>query len=225
MTIWRDLGLLAEQGLIRRVRGGAEFLGRAMSEPDFEAKAALWEASKALIAEAAVQEFVRDGHTIAMEGGTTVAALVEALPDQRISVVTNSLPIALRIRARRPALPVRVIGGWLSPVSGNTTGPEALKSAEMVRSSVCFLGASGWDEARGPMDPNPLEIEVKRQLARNSDRVVLLMDSQKFLTTSASVMIHPRRLHALVTDALPPESIVKRLHDEGVRLVIARASH
>jgi DeoR/GlpR family transcriptional regulator of sugar metabolism len=146
------------------------------------------------------------------------------LPDQHISVVTNSLPIALRMRARRPVLPVRVLGGWLSAVSGNTTGPEALKSAALGRTSVCFLGATGWDAERGPMDPNPLEIEVKRALAACSERVVLLMDSRKFHLASASVMIHPRRLHALVTDAPPPAAIARHLESEGVRVVVAANS-
>ena len=80
-----------------------------------------------------------------MEGGTTVAALVDALPDQHISVVTNSLPIALRMRARRPVLPVRVLGGWLSAVSGNTTGPEALK----MRGAGPNFGLFSWRDGLG----------------------------------------------------------------------------
>lgn len=221
MTVWRDLKLLAEQGLLRRVRGGVQLLGGAVSEPDFESKATTSANAKARIAVAAAKEFVSEGDVVALEGGTTVAALVNALPEQRISVITNSLPIALRMRAQRPALPVRVIGGWLSAVSGNTTGPEAMRAAEMGQISVCFLGATGWDEDHGPMDPNPLEIEVKRALAAASNQVVLLMDSQKFYTGSVSVMIHLRRIHALVTDASPPDAVMKRLQAAGVRVLIA----
>jgi len=221
MTVWRDFKLLAEQGLLRRVRGGVQMLGGAVSEPDFESKTTTSTKAKARIAVAAAKEFVSEGDVVALEGGTTVAALVNALPEQRISVITNSLPIALRMRAQRPALPVRVIGGWLSAVSGNTTGPEAAKAAEMGHISVCFLGATGWDEEYGPMDPNPLEIEVKRALAAASNQVVLLMDSQKFHTRSVSVMIHPRRIHALVTDAPPPDAVMKRLQAAGVRVLIA----
>lgn len=220
MTIWRDLQMLGEQGLLRRVRGGARLCADLVGEPNFEAKASSAGSAKARIAARAVKEFVREGDVISMEGGTTVAALVDALPEQRISVVTNSLPIALRLRAVRPDLPVRTIGGWLSAVSGNTTGPEALKTAGLAVSSVCFLGATGWDQELGPMDPNPLEIEVKRALAAASGRVVLLMDSRKFEISSTSLMIHPRRLHALVTDAPPPAAVRRRLTSAGVRVVV-----
>lgn len=223
MTVWRDLKLIGEQGLLRRVRGGAFPSALAIGEPDFETKATAAGQAKARIAEAAVREFVREGDVIALEGGTTVAALVDALPEHRISVITNSLPVALRIRQRRPSLPVRVIGGWLSPISGNTTGPGALREASKDRVSVCFLSATGWDPAHGPMDPNPLEIEVKRAFAECAGQVVLLMDSRKFATKSTSVMMHPRRITALVTDAMPPKAIAVQLRSVGVRVVLASA--
>lgn len=220
MTVWRDLKSIGEQGLLRRVRGGA-LPSAGGGEPDFETKATAAGKAKARIAEAAVREFIREGDVIALEGGTTVAALVDALPEHRISVITNSLPVALRIRQRRPSLPVRVVGGWLSAISGNTTGPGALKEARKDRVSACFLSATGWDPAHGPMDPNPLEIEMKRAFAGCAGQVVLLMDSRKFTTTSTSVMIHPRRLLAVVTDAMPPKSVVAQLRNAGVRLVVA----
>jgi DeoR/GlpR family transcriptional regulator of sugar metabolism len=72
------------------------------------------------------------------------------------------------------------------------------------------------------MDPNPLEIEVKRGLAAASERVVLLIDSRKFGISSASVMIHPRRLHAIVTDKSIPRAILASLRATGVRVVVAK---
>ncbi len=221
MTAWRDLKSLEEQGLIRRVRGAALPAGRTAGEPDYESKANQFPEAKARIAETAVREFVREGDVIAMEGGTTVAALGRALPESKISILTNSLPIALQIRRDRPALPVRVLGGWLSPVSGNTTGPEVLKDIRKDSVSLCFLSATAWDIDKGPMDPNPLEIEIKRALAAASRRVVALIDSHKFGQTSTSVMIHPKRLHAVVTDKMPPAAIKIALRKAGVRIVVA----
>ncbi len=220
MTAWRDLKILEELGLLRRVRGGALESGKAAEEFDFESKVGAAWSAKMAIAHRAVKEFVREGDVIALEGGTTAAALVEALPEQRVSILTNSLPVALRVRQRRPALPVRVIGGDLSPTSGNTTGPEALRELRNCHTSTCFLSATGWDDCRGPMDPNPLEIEVKRALAACSERVILLMDHRKFVVNSGSILLHPRRIHALVTDQAPPKQIRKLLGKHGVLLSI-----
>lgn len=221
MTVWRDLRELEELGLLRRVRGGARATAEAAGEPEFEAKVAAAGGAKRRIAVCAVERFVRAGETIALEGGTTVAALVDHLPAARVSVLTNSLPVALRVRARRPDLPVKLPGGWLSAVSGNVVGPEALQAIARERASVCFLSATGFDAERGPTDPNPLEIEVKRAWAAVAGRVVLLLDAGKWGVRSAAVMIHPRRIHAVVTDAAPPPDIAACLATNGVEVVIA----
>lgn len=207
MTVWRDLRELEELGLLKRVRGGARITAKTGGEPEFEVKAAAAGEAKQRIAACAVERFVRDSDTVALEGGSTVAALVDHLPATRISILTNSLPIALRIRSKRPELPVKLPGGWLSQVSGNVVGPETLQFIEKQRASICFLSATGFDDELGPTDPNSLEIEVKRAWAAVSARVVLLLDSRKFGVRSAAVMIHPRHLHVVVTDSPPPSEI------------------
>ncbi len=221
MTVWRDLRELEEQGLLRRTRGGARALEALPGEAGFEVKAPTAEAAKRRIAARAVAEFVRAGDVIAMEGGTTVAALVEFLPEARVSVVTNSLPVAARLRSERPGLPVAMPGGWLSPVSGNLCGPDAARRLARNETAVCFIGASGFDAERGPMDPNPLEIEAKRAMAEKARRVVLLLDASKWGKRGACVTLHPRRIHTVVTEAAPPRDIARMLKSEGVSVLVA----
>jgi DeoR/GlpR family transcriptional regulator of sugar metabolism len=221
MTVWRDLKMLEELGLLRRTHGGARSLERAPGEPDFEAKNAAAHAAKQAIAALAARLFVREGDTIALEGGTTVAALIDHLPEKRVSILTNSLPVALRVREARPQLPVEVAGGAMSRISGNTTGPEALRAMERWKASLCFLSATGFDAESGPGDPNPFEIETKRILASRARRTVMLLDSSKFGVKSAAVTIHPSRLHALVSDARPPKEIRAFLRTYRVSFLIA----
>lgn len=222
MTVWRDLKALEELGLLRRTRGGACLQDRFPGEPNYEAKNQNAFEAKRRIAALAAQEFVREGDAIVLEGGTTVSALINYLPTERISVLTNSLPVALRVRAQRPGLPTLVAGGWMSRVSGNTCGPEALRSMAKWQAAVCFVSATAFDAVVGPSDPNPLEIEAKRALAACARRVVLLLDSTKFGQRSAAVTLHPRRIHALVTDADPHAAIRALLNRHSIRVCIAR---
>jgi DeoR/GlpR family transcriptional regulator of sugar metabolism len=71
------------------------------------------------------------------------------------------------------------------------------------------------------MDPNPLEIEVKRAWAAAARRTVLLLDARKFGRRSGSITIHARRLHAVVTDKTPPASFQTMLEAKGVALCLA----
>jgi DeoR family fructose operon transcriptional repressor len=221
MTVWRDFRLLEELGLLRRVRGGVRSMGSVPGEPVFESKEKAAMERKRRIAAEAVRQFVQPGSVLALEGGTTVAAVLGFLPGSRISLITNSLPVAAQARNLRPQLPVRLLGGWLSPVSGNLTGPEAIRDCARLKADICFLSATGWQEGIGPMDPNPLEVEVKRALASIARKTVLLLDSGKFGLPSTSVALHPRRLHAVVTDAPPPPSIARHLAAEKVPLLVA----
>ena len=221
MTVWRDFKTLEELGLLRRVRGGASLAGLLPGEPDYEEKHARADGAKRRIAAFAATEFVREGDTVALEGGTTVAALLDFLPRSRISILTNSLPVALRARSVRPECPVRIAGGWLSRISGNTSGPETVRAMEKWRSSVCFISATGFDAEVGPSDPNPLEIEAKRALVAGAKQTVLLLDSSKFGRRSAAVTLHPRRLAAIVTDAKPGNAILAAARKNGVRICVA----
>lgn len=221
MTVWRDLQTLEELGLLRRVRGGALALSPVAGENPFEEKSRADTGAKRRIAALAAATFIHDGDTIALEGGTTVATLVDFLPQARISIFTNSLPVALRVRSARPELPVRVTGGWMSPVSGNLTGPEALREIGKLSADVCFLSATGFDGEVGPSDPNPIEVEAKRAWAAASRKTILLLDSSKFGTRSAAVTLHPRNLSALVTDAPPPQEVSRLLEKWQVPLLLA----
>src|ERR1700690_2611426 len=95
MTIRRDLEVLAREGLIEKVHGGAVLPGSPAShDPGFEAKLVLERPEKTAIARAAAG-LVRPGTAIALAGGTTTFALAQCLLDvPGLTVVTNSLRVA-----------------------------------------------------------------------------------------------------------------------------------
>jgi DeoR/GlpR family transcriptional regulator of sugar metabolism len=79
MTIRRDLEVLARDGLVEKVHGGAVLPGTPSShEPGFEAKLVLERPEKTAIARAAAS-LVRPGTAIAVAAGTTTFALAQCL--------------------------------------------------------------------------------------------------------------------------------------------------
>src|SRR5262245_11344241 len=74
MTLWRDLRTLENGGLLRRVRGGAMRRdGLPEPEPSLSDKAVAHQTQKSAIARFAVDRWVKAGHTLALEGGSTAA--------------------------------------------------------------------------------------------------------------------------------------------------------
>ena len=91
LTIRRDLDVLAERGVARRVRGGAVNLLMRGEELPFAMRAIEVTGSKRRIA-AAVAELIADGEAVALDSGTTVAQTARALA----SAVDRDAPVAAR---------------------------------------------------------------------------------------------------------------------------------
>lgn len=221
MTLWRDLKFLEEQGLLRRVHGGIVLPIHQVPDDSFESRTQKIDPIKKQIA-AAAAELIHPGNVLFLEGGSTVAAIVDFLPETQVTVLTNSLPVALLVRAKKPKLLIEVAGGWLSPTTGNTTGPDVLRWVAKKKIDIAFIGATAFDSELGPMDMNPAEIEIKRAFCYGARQKVMLMGSQKFGKKSAAVTIHMKWIDLLYTDQMLPLIYQSFLKRNGVVLKIAQ---
>ena len=104
MTIRRDLEVLAKDGLVEKVHGGAVLPGsHGGHEPGFEDKLVLERPEKTSIARTAAA-LVRPGTAIAITAGTTTFALAQCLLDvPGLTIVTNSLRVANLFGGNRTA--------------------------------------------------------------------------------------------------------------------------
>jgi DeoR family fructose operon transcriptional repressor len=213
MTIWRDLKALEERGLVRRLHGRVTLTEKGLNEPHFHSKTDRARQAKEAIAACAASVFVEAGDTLAVDGGTTVAALASQKLPQRLSILTNSLHNAEAF-LRHPSKPsVYLCGGLLRERSGTFIGREALSFFSKRRSKTYFLSATGIDAEAGVTDLTFEDNEVKRAMAAGSERVALLADASKFGNLAPMQVFPLGRIDHLVTDAegLPLESIRARL--------------
>lgn len=178
-TVRRDLTDLEQRGVLRRVHGGAIPVERLSVEPAVAERAVLHTAEKARIATAARDELPASGGTILLDAGTTTGAFAEVLPrDRELTVVTNSVPIALALADRRN-LQLLLVGGRVRSRTLATVDDWALRTLDELSVDVAFVAANGIDPARGLTTPDPAEAAIKRALLRAGRRVVLLADHTK----------------------------------------------
>ncbi|WP_221583525.1 DeoR/GlpR family DNA-binding transcription regulator [Microbacterium sp. G2-8] len=175
MTIRRDLDGLEQEGVARRVRGGAT---RAVGPRPFGERMGQRRAAKARIAQK-VLDLVPAHGAIALDASTTAGVLAEQLGrHEDLLVVTNSWENfgALR-RAGTPR--ATLTGGQADDLTGSLVGPMACRAAAAVRYSTLFASGAGVDVAHGASDVSLEEAQVKLEFARGAERVVLLVDSTK----------------------------------------------
>jgi DeoR/GlpR family transcriptional regulator of sugar metabolism len=208
MTIRRDLEVLAKDGLVEKVHGGAVLPGSHAHEPGFEDKLVLERPEKNTIARTAAA-LVRPNTAVAIAAGTTTFALAQCLVDvPGLTIVTNSLRVAALFGAPRgPEGSTVVLTGGMRTASDALVGPVADLTIGSLHFDTLFLGCTGLDPEVGLSTPNLAEAETNRALINRARRVVVLADHTKYGVVSLASFAPVDQVNVLVTDtSLPAEA-------------------
>ena len=201
MTIRRDLEALSHRGLLAKVHGGATSSDApATDEPGSAAKSLRQADEKELIAARAAQ-LVQPGAAVGLSAGTTTWRLAHHLVDiPRLTIVTNSVPVAdVLYRAGRPDQTVLLTGGVRTP-SDALVGPFAVATIRALNLDQVFLGVHGMSARHGFTTPNVLEAETDRALIDAARHLIVLADHTKWEAVGLSTIAPLSRAEVLVTD-------------------------
>lgn len=205
-TIRRDLRELDAEGRLRRVHGGA-LPTSATHRPLAERQRMQTDAKLRLGRRAAA--LVKPGQVVLIDGGTTHAALVEALPrDLRATVVTHSPTIAAALEPHE-LISVVLVGGALLRLSMVALGAATAEAFARVSADLLFLGVTGVHPEAGFTTGHPEEAELKARLIRSAAETVVLATPDKLGAASAFQVAPLAAATTLVTagprlDWLPP---------------------
>lgn len=195
-TIRKDLIVLEQRGLLRRVHGGALHAESMTFEPDVASHQENLE-EKARIAARAVQE-IPDGGAILIDAGSTTRVFVEHFPNRRLQVFTNALAIAVALLPLENVA-VSTFGGRVRPSTTAEVGVLATQAIARMHFDVVFVGTNAVSVAHGLSTPDPDEAAIKAEAIRNSARVVLLADHTKFAQRSLVRYAEVSDLDVLIT--------------------------
>lgn len=202
-SIRRDLIELELQGVLRRVHGGAISLQVRDETLDFERLSVSCHDEKTSIGKAAAS-LVKDGQTVILGGGSTVAEVARNLSSRHIQIVTNSIPVAQVFWDSKQA-EVTLTGGYLYPRLGVQLGPICERMLNSVSADLLIMGIGGIT-ASGISDSNSLIVESIRAMIRAAHRVVIVADRSKFGHDSMIQIATLDDIDAIVSDqGLDPE--------------------
>ena len=222
-TIRRDIGTLAERGLVRRIRGGAEAtLPRHQSHlvgMPFALSNEINVPQKRAIARVAAA-LIEDGDSIIINGGTTTFGLVEHLIDHDLDILTNSFPIAAQLLTtsrNRITLP----GGTLYREQNIVLSPFENDTTPHFWGHKLFIGCYGLNH-QGLMEADPLIVQAQSKLLRQTEKVIVMADSSKLRRRSSMVVMELKDIATVVTDDGATKEEMKLLEGAGIEVLIAR---
>lgn len=217
-SVRRDLMVLEQKNVLRRVHGGAMSLQTRDESMDFSHLSVSFQNEKARIGLRAA-EMIEDGQTVILSGGSTVVEVARRLNGKSVHIVTNSIPVA-QIFWDSKQVEVTLTGGYLFPRLGVQLGPICEKMLSGVSADVLVLGIRGITAA-GISDSNSLIVESIRAMIRAAQRVIVVADHSKF-GRSALVPITPLSdVDEVVSDSGLSLEFQQMLREQGVSCVIA----
>jgi DeoR/GlpR family transcriptional regulator of sugar metabolism len=212
VTVRKDLDQLEELGLIRREHGFALF----GSMDDVGRRMAIHYDVKRRIARAAAA-LVEEGETVMIESGSCCALLAEELVNTRkhVTIVTNSAFIANHIR-HAPYCKIILLGGEYQPSSQVMVGSITRRCAQIFFSDKFFIGTDGFNEKCGFTGKDHTRSQTVRDMAEQVQQVIILTDSEKFLTQGVERTVQTEQVSRVFTDDQIPADKETFLQNRGV---------
>lgn len=214
-TIRRDLKLLADQGHLDVVHGGAA--RRGVMEPALSQRQTENAQGKTIIARAAAS-LIPDAATVLLDSGTTTAAIALEIVGRRgLTICTNSLSNA-GLLCRAPGNRIYMLGGEVDGNDEATIGIDVAAAVGNLRVDIAFVGVGGFDEDGEPTDYSRAAAEMRGQMIL-SGRTYLVADSSKFDRRTPFRIPHFSRAFGLIVDRAPSDRVSRRWKERGLTVL------
>jgi DeoR/GlpR family transcriptional regulator of sugar metabolism len=215
-TIRRDLEKLEKENLLMRSHGGAVSIEKDPSETSYLEREITNATEKKTIARVAVRSIVA-GDQIVLDASTTAWYVAKELPDMPLTVVTNSIKVAIEL-SKKEQIKVISTGGSLLSNSLSFVGPLAERSISLYHVNKAFISCKGVHLEKGLSDSIEAQALIKKQMMDIADETILMVDSSKFGTQAFSHISPLEKVDRVITDENVDEQIRRDLHEKGIKL-------
>ncbi len=218
-TVRRDLMQMENEGIIRRIHGGALLIEDKTELPILHRSEQQAE-HKRRIGEMAAK-LVQDGDTIIISSGTTTEAMVPFLASKTdLTVITNAINVAYRL-TRYPHIAVIILGGWLRHSECSMLGHLTEQALHDLQAHKIFHGVFGIDTKNGLTGTHLQEVQTDRRIIEAARELIVLADHSKFAQLGPIRLAPLSAVSTVVTDTDAPDRDVQALRTQGITVIQA----
>jgi DeoR/GlpR family transcriptional regulator of sugar metabolism len=218
VTIRNDLAFLEQEGLVRRIPGGA--VQNAGSSPRSHGSRNEPECTreKSAISKAAA-ELIRDGEVVMINSGSTAFLTAKELRQHRhLKIVTNSLPIANEL-GDVPTIQIIFLGGHLNHTYGFTYGEDSISQLQKYKADTLILSVDGVKGDIGLTTYHAEEAKLIRAMIERSRSTVVVADHRKINHESFSYLGPINDVSTLVTDGSSDSDALEQIAQRGAHII------
>ena len=220
VTIRADLETLANQGDLKRNRGGAVANQSARFTPAFQERSSVNREAKQAIANAAA-DLVAEGDWLILDAGSTALYVADHFMKRELTIAVNSIYTANKL-IDAPNVSLIHIGGALYRPSLSFVGKLAAAYLDELHFDRVLLGVNGISE-KGISVNNVIEVGIKRQMIDSSTEVIVLADSSKLGIESLARISALDRIHKLITNKGASQAVLRQIQKAQPQLEVLHA--
>ncbi|MFE4195974.1 DeoR/GlpR family DNA-binding transcription regulator [Paenarthrobacter sp. NPDC056912] len=221
-TIRRDLEILAANGVLKRIHGGARSLVARGDNPGYGQRELEDHESKLRIAKA-VDGLLRDREHVWLDSGSTATEIARRLSTRELTVMPMSLhgveALTDSKSGRRPELILP--GGSLIPGEQSFRGPMAEANIRSLRFDTAIVTPCALNLKDGLLAHDLGDAAVKRAGLESASRVVVASSGSKWNASAVALVAAMDSVDVIVTDLKPSPEDLARLNKLSVEVVIA----
>jgi DeoR family fructose operon transcriptional repressor len=219
-TVRRDLQVLEERGLLRRVYGGAVVVEPHPVEARFDESGERRPSPHRQIA-ALAATLVEPNDTIVLHGDALVMETARALPASFAGrVLCAALPIGAEL-AGRDDVEVLMAGGALRPDDLVCLGPVTEHFFQQYYADKAFLSAGGIHPRAGLTHQQLPEIALQRVMIEHARECYVLADAARIGKIALGRVVELSAVTAVITDDSADPDDIRSLEQAGAKVLIA----
>lgn len=218
-TIRRDLKLLDEQKLLRRVHGGA--LPLQLENQEYRERHQEVDPLKQRVASAAIP-LIKEGQTILIDSGSTCLQLARSLPTMLNFTVVTPSPLVATELIHHNNIELILLGGKIFKPAVMALGATTNAMLRKIHFDICFLGVCALHPSHGLSINHIDEAETLATIIDQSEQVVTLATHIKLGTMSTHQVCNTRKIDCLVTDSGSDPKMLGLLSEQGMDILICK---
>ncbi|WP_186576752.1 DeoR/GlpR family DNA-binding transcription regulator [Aquibacillus kalidii] len=217
-TIRRDLEKLEKEKKLARSHGGAVSItpSNDIELPYTEREITNVNEKKEIALEAVKQ--VVENDKIILDASTTAWYMAKALPNMPITVLTNSIKVAMELSTKKN-IAVISTGGSLLAGSLSYVGPLAESALDSYHVNKAFISCKGLHLERGISESDEQQARIKRKMMDIADSVYIMIDHSKFGAQAFSRLGGIDLIDHIITDSGIDTNTVQQIVEKSLNLM------
>ena len=218
VTIRTYLEDMDKKGLLSRIHGGAVSSYKPYYSMNLNQRLETNQQAKVEIAER-VAELIQPNDTVMLNAGTTTLLVFRKFPaSYNLSIVTNSISIALEASGN-PNYNVILVGGSVNTKYQFTYGNDAVKQLQKYHADKLILSVDGIDVDHGFSTYYNKEATVDMAMIEQSDCCIVAADHSKFGHSAFAKISNLSVADYVVTNGHPSSELLEALEENGVTII------